>query len=255
MLETLKEFQRYKKLNVINGSFNDETYAALGSEMNELLFKSIRTSFNGTPVIDWLLRGKKGNPPTFYLTSKSPIDNEKSNGNPSDEQSDQELAKLLTAGGIIKAASVDRGGYQGNSHFRLSDGKVYTIHIYGDLTGTSVIGIYLPNFFLPPKYDGGDTVVATTKTGEVLGIAHVRVSSQAELDRNYRLNKSNSKGSRYIGDIGGTGGDGGCYRHSHLHFYPSVRSRNTIKNIKIGPNEPSNIHTQHLLDVRDLLKV
>lgn len=213
-----------------------------------------RNVFNANDILIWLLKGKKGNPPSFFLQQKSQIDNEKSNGNPIDEESDRELAKLLTKDGIIKAASVNRGGYLGNSHFRLADGKVYTIHIYGDETGTKVTGIYLPSFFLPPKYEGGDTVTTATKTGEVFGIAHIRISSQAELNKNYNLNKLNDKGSRYIGDIAGIGGDGGCYRHSHLHLYPSATARNTIKSIKTDYNDPTNNYTKYLLDVRELLK-
>lgn len=255
MVESLKEFQRYKRLRTIDGSFNDETYAAIGSEMTESEIAAIRNVEFATPIIDWLLRGKKGKPPTFHLQARSPIDNERSNGNPLDEETDRQLARLLTKDGLVKAASVYRASdLFGNSHFRLADGKVYTIHIYGDEKGTKVTGIYLPKFFLSPKYDGGDTVFAATTTGEILGIAHVRISSQVELDKNYNLNKLNDRGSRYIGEIGGTGGDGACYRHSHLHFYPNSSARTFIKNLKSGFNDPKSDVTRFLLDVRDLLK-
>lgn len=255
LLESLKEFQRYKRLQITDGSFNDETYTALGSEMSESEIVAIRRVENATPVIDWLLSGKKGKPPTFYLQSRSPIETERSNGNPIDEETDRELAALFTKDGLVKAASVARGSDpSGNSHFRLADGKVYTIHIYGDEKGTKTTGVYLPKFFLPPKYTGSDTVIASTKTGEVLGIAHMRISSQAELDKNYGLSKLNDKGSRYIGEIAGTGGDGACYRHSHLHFYPNASSRNFIKILKSSFNDPKSNVTQYLLDVRELLE-
>lgn len=267
---SLKEFQQQKQLK-ITGFFNDETYAAIGAEMGEKriqLMRKIEFEFSDS-VLWWLLNGKKGIEPKFRLQQGSSINSESSNGNPADEQADKDLAELLTdfktenlafdgqkvisRGGIVKAASVsNQGGRQ--LHFRLSDGKVYTIHIYGDRTGTAVTGIYLPKFFSKPIYEGKDTVIATIRTGEVLGIAHIRISSQAELDKNYSKNILNSKGSRYIGEIGGTGGDGGCYRHSHLHFFPSAKSRNFVKNYKNSGSDPTAMISTHLLDVRELLR-
>lgn len=267
---TLREFQRYKQLQV-TGFFNDETYAAIGVEMGEKRILAMRAAGldNADGVLWWLLNGKRGLVPTFRLTQGSSINSEQSNGNPADEQADRDLAELLTnsstenlsfdgqkiysKGGIVKAVSVsNKGGRQ--SHFRLPDGKVYTIHIYGDVTGTAVTGIYLPSFFNKPIYAGEDTVTATAKTGEVLGIAHIRISSQAELDKNYNKNITNSKGSRYIGEIAGAKGDGGCYRHSHLHFYPSAVSREILKQLKKGVNDPTSGASKHLLDVRELLR-
>lgn len=219
-------------------------------------------------VLWWLLKGKKGTQPTFRLNKGSYINTEPSNGNSADEQADRDLAEILTnsnaenlsfdgqkvysKGGIVKAVSVSN--QQGRQpHFRLSDRKVYTIHIYGDITGTAVTGIYLPKFFNKPVYEGEDIVSATAKAGEILGIAHIRISSQAELDKNYNKNILNGKGSRYIGEIAGLKGDGGCYRHSHLHFYPNANSRNILRNLKKGWNDPTSGASKYLFDVRELL--
>lgn len=255
LLSTLIEFQRYKNLKVTDGSFNDETYAALGREMTPEQMKKVTYNDVEQGMMKWLLEGRPATTNTsiaFFMSSKSPF--EKSNGNPEDEGADRELAKLLTINGIVRAASASGRGNAESNHFRISDGKVYTIHIYGDENGISATGIYLPKFFHAPIFAGGDTVTATTNKGEVLGIAHVRVSSQAELDANYRLNKVNVIGSRYIGDTAGFGGDSHCYRHSHLHFYPSMAARLAIKSRKLDLRDPNISDSKFLLDVRDLLK-
>lgn len=250
LLESLKEFQRYKKLQIIDGSFNDETYAALGSEMSELQISSIRRVDSQGDVIVWLLSGKLGKIP-FALGRPARV--EQSDGNSANEKADNDLAKLLTQSGLVRAASA-KGR---ESHFRLADGKVFTIHVYGDATGTAVTGLYLPKFFLHPIYEGGDTVSAKSESGEIIGIAHLRVSSQAELNKNYKSGKTNDAGSVYIGEIAGLKGDTSCYRHSHIHFFPSSAARQRIKNIKSGNSgfdEPTVANSKDLLDVRELLR-
>lgn len=250
LLATLTEFQRYKKLRFTDGAFNDETYAALGKEMTPKQIIEIN-KMDFSIMIGWLLRGKPADKIPPNLSKKSVF--EKSNGNPDDEKIDNELASLLTLNGIVRAASADRGIPE-RSHFKLTDGKVYTIHIYGDENGMSATGVYLPKFFSPPKYDGADIVTAITKKGEVLGIAHVRVSSQSELDRNYNSGKLNSLGSVYIGESAGFNGDTACYRHSHLHYFPNQAARSFIKNIKNNGDDPTIVHSKYLLDVRELLR-
>ena len=253
LLLTLTEFQRSKHLQTTDGSFNDETYAALGKEMTPEQKRIVIYNDPQQGMLKWLLEGK---PPTtsLSLTLSRKSHFEKSNGNAEDEAADKALAKLLTVNGIVKAASASGRGNAESDHFRISDGKVYTIHIYGDENGISVTGIYLPKFFHAPIFAGVDTVTATTNKGEVLGIAHVRVSSQTELDANYKLNKLNALGSRYIGETGGYNGDGHCYKHSHLHFYPNMAARLTIKNRKVDLRDPNISDSKFLLDVRDLLK-
>lgn len=250
---TLAEFQKYKKLSATDGTLNKETYAALGKEMTAVQLRTVSTNH---PSLKYLLMD--GARDAMHPEMERGTLVEKSNGNPADEQADRELARLFTKDRIVRAVSGIRAADRdGNSHFRLADGKVYTMHIYGDETGTEVTGIYLPRFLLNPTYDGGDTVYATTKAGEVLGIAHVRVSSQAQLDRNYNSGKVNAAGSRYIGDIAGTDGDSVCNRHSHLHFFPSAAARQRIKALKTGKDgsqDPTVANTKDLLDVRELLR-
>lgn len=250
----LTEFQRHKRLPVMDGSLNLETYAALGKEMTPQQIKHFAYNDLVPDTMKWLLSGQPPENLPFIFSKKSGV--EKSNGNAEDERVDGELARLLTSGGIIRAASAAVNTKDGNTHFRLAGNKVYTIHIYGDESGMSVTGIFLPKFLSNPKYNGGDTVTATTKTGEVLGIAHVRVSSQAELDRNYKSGRVNAAGSKYIGDTAGVDGDSACYRHSHLHFYPNAAARLRVKESKsvFLLADPTNKDNKDLLDVRELLK-
>ena len=248
LLLALREFQHYNHLRVTDGYFNDETYLALGKEMSPAQLSEV-SRFDSQRIIRWLLQGKPAGEIPFI--AKSPF--EKSNGNPDDERTDAELARLLTVNGIVRAASASRGDSKGDNHFRLSDGKIYTIHIYGDETGSTATSVYLPKYFSPPKYDGGDIVTATTKKGEVIGIAHIRVSSQFELNRNYNSGKVNSMGSKYIGETAGLNGDSVCYRHSHLHFFPNAAARLIIKNVKTVGWDPTVKDSKYLLDVRELL--
>lgn len=97
-------------------------------------------------------------------------------------------------------------------------------------------------------------MIASTNKGEVLGIAHVRVSSQAELNANYKSGKVNAAGSKYIGKTAGIGGDSACYRHAHLHFFPNSAARMTIKERKANLRDPTKEDSNFLLDVRELLR-
>ena len=250
LLSTLMEFQRYKHLQVTDGYFNEDTYAALGEEMSPEQISNISRS-DGNLIIGWLLMKKNAARVPFNLSRRSGV--EIPNGNPEDEATDRKLANLLTSNGIVRAAGAVRGNPEIN-HFKLPDGKIYTIHIYGDECGNSTTGVYLPKFFNPPKYDGTDTVIASTKKGEVLGLAHIRVSSQVELDENYNSGKVNGEGSKYIGECGGLNGDSACYRHSHLHFFPNMAARLIIKNKKIGYSDPKAADSKYLLDVKELLQ-
>lgn len=247
----IKEFQQYKRLPVVSGYFNAETYAALGKEMTPQQISIVSTNH---PVLKWLLLGSPKGAIPFDISKGTRIETQ--NGNADDIKADQQLEQLLTKGGIVRAASVgNRGNYFLNdTHFTLRDGKVFTIHIYGDPEGITTTGVYLPSFFNAPVYDGGDTVFAITQTKEVLGIAHLRVSSQSEVDRNYKSGKENEAGSKYVGEIGGIGGDSVCYRHAHLHFFPNAAARTRIKTLKSnGYDDVELKHSKDVLDVRDLL--
>ncbi len=253
MVVVLTEFQRNKKLQITDGTLTDETYAALGREMTPEQKRKIIYNDSQQSILSWLLEGRPLNlTPPILLLRKSQV--EKSNGNLTDENTDKELAKLLTQNGIVRAASASLRGNLLSDHFRILGEEVYTIHIYGNEDGISATGIYLPKYFNPPKFAGGDTVTALTKKGEVLGIAHVRVSSQSELDANCKSGKVNAAGSKYIGETAGIGGDNACYRHAHLHFFPNNAARSTIKERKANLRDPTKEDSNFLLDVRDLLR-
>jgi RHS repeat-associated protein len=100
---------------------------------------------------------------------------EQSNGNPVDEQSDEQLAELFTDGGIARGASTPTAPGL-DTHFKTRDGLVYVVHVYGDESGDKIVGLYLPEGFTNPRFEGGaQSIVSATnqKTGEVIGIAHV----------------------------------------------------------------------------------
>ncbi len=108
------------------------------------------------------------------------------------------------------------------------DGTLHTIHVYADTSGNRIVGVFAPKEFSQLKYEGGkDGIVTATnpRTGEVLGFAHVQVNSQRELDRN--STRTNDRGSRYLGQIGGPGagpksaGD----RHTHVTYFASATAR------------------------------
>lgn len=148
----------------------------------------------------------------------------KRNGNLSDEAVDNKLAEIFTKGGIVIGASSERNLLPGDSHFRLTNGKLHTIHIFGDKSGVEVTGVYIPKEFSKVRYVGGGTVTATNpKTGEIIAASHINVYSQKNLEVNLR--STNEMRSRYIGQIGGLGGEGVNDNHAHLSIYPSAASR------------------------------
>lgn len=140
--------------------------------------------------------------------------------------------------------------------FRLGDSKVYTIHIYANESGVGTAGIYLPQGFGRPTFAGDGTIYAVHRSGMVIGITHLDVNSQKDVNRNYSSGRENGEGSRYIGNIG-TGGGSEGYRHVHAHLYPSLSARTTIKQIKsggMGMRDPTVRDSRYLLDVRTLLR-
>lgn len=62
-----------------------------------------------------------------------------------DENTDKELAKLLTQNGIVRAASASLRGNLLSDHFRILGEKVYTIHIYGMKTEYLLRKFIYPN--------------------------------------------------------------------------------------------------------------
>jgi RHS repeat-associated protein len=151
---------------------------------------------------------------------------------------DQDAATVFgDCGAIARGADARVGAADrivGN-HFTTAGGEQHTTHLYGDPGGNKTVGLYVPEGFTQLKYLGGseNQVMATNpKTGEVLIFAHVSagVKSQRDLKKNYDSGKTNSVGSRYIGNIGGPGGgEAPGYRHSHITFYKSAAGRESIR--------------------------
>jgi hypothetical protein len=115
---------------------------------------------------------------------------------------------------------------------------------------------FIPKAFSKMKYEAGGTVVATNPiTGEVIGVAHVQVSSQKQLNANLKKG-SNSAGSRFIGNTGGLGGHDPHNVHSHLTLFRSAESRRAAKAYKSrdgGSREYDSNVAIHLGDFRRLV--
>ena len=160
----------------------------------------------------------------------------RTDGNPEHIAIDEDLAKLFTNGGIVRGASAYRNLVHGDTHFRLKDGTVHTIHIFGDEAGRTLGGVYIPKQFSVIKYESDGTISATNpKTGQIIGAAHIDATSQTELNRNLRR-PTNAAGSRYIGRVGGPGGEGANDTHAHLTIYPNAESRRIARAYK-GPQK------------------
>jgi RHS repeat-associated protein len=184
-------------------------------------------------------QAQSGAQPTAESTAQSQGDTgsqpESESSNPALGMQDRELALLFGDCDSIARGSDTRSGELDRTlgnHFYTADGTLNTIHLYGDSSGNKTVGVYLPQGFTNVVYEGGSNnqVRATNpQSKEVLVYAHVAgVGSQADVDRNLRSGKTNSKGSRYLGQIGGPGGDGKGYRHSHITLYRDTQGRSSI---------------------------
>lgn len=248
----VRELQRSERLPV-TGEMDAKTWAALGTRLDRTHPGKLKFAIAFYPQLGELLQNtpQKSQPKSYV---------EPTNGNPEDEKADRDLAALLTNGGIARAVSAVRAVHpkEGSSHYKLGDGKVVTIHIYGDEGGNTITGLYLPKSFGRPKYEGGQGIVYAIhkKNNSILGFAHVKVSSQAALDKNHDSGRKNAKGSRYIGDIGGVGSKLPGYIHAHIHYFPNAEARKHIKGLKSadgGLKDPATADSKYLLDVRKLL--
>ncbi len=173
---------------------------------------------------------QSGDPSVLTGTVQEPLNPDAStnNGNPTDIRTDQLLAGIFTnpiEGAIVRGASSGRASdLTGDTHYKLGDGRLHTIHIYGNMYGTGIVGVYIPKGFIA-KFIGGDynTVVATNSAGVVIGIAHLNVTSQKQLEQNLRT--TNEKGSRLVGMLGGAGQNAPGNVHAHLSIFPSANAR------------------------------
>jgi RHS repeat-associated protein len=155
-------------------------------------------------------------------------DASRTNGNPEDICTDYDLTQLFTDGmGIVRGVGSYRNEPGIDAHYMLADGAVHSFHIYGNESATTRTGIYIPASFYQIELVGKSTVVATNpKTKETINVYHVLVASRKELKQN--IKETNVAGSKYIGQIGGPGGNGKNDVHAHVTLFRNRRSRDYV---------------------------
>lgn len=184
---------------------------------------------------------------------------------------DAALTSIFTDGdGFVRAASSVLANTflgSGENHYKLKDGTIFTMHIYGDQSGKSSTGIFLPTSFDRVTYVGGkeNSIVATnTATNETLRISHVDVKSQRELNNNLGMGKTNAIGSRYIANSGGPGGNVPGNVHSHVTFFASPTAMGRAMAAKYASKNLSASQTtadytsnerRYLRDVRSMIRI
>ncbi len=216
----------------------NDTFAAVAanealSSGNEDLAQSIVNGNSSLEALD-----AAGNDRTGQFVQQRAMgqsEPEPESNTPSLQMQDKEFALLFSDCDAIARGSDTRTGASGlGDHFHTGDGVQHSVHIYGDESGNKIVGVFVPAGFNKVVYEGGENnqVRATNAiTGEVLVFAHVAgVSSQTDVDRNLNSGRTNSRGSRYLGQIGGPGGEGDGYRHSHVALYTSAVGRQSILN-------------------------
>ena len=129
--------------------------------------------------------------------------------------------------GTLSAAHAVRARGHGPALFDPPDPKNYDrggiIHVYGDARGNT----YGKPLYAPAggrvgrlHMQGSNEVRRVSySTGLTISFFHVAYSKEKDV---------NSIGSRRIGNIGGGGGDGLGYIHSHLIFYSDFRKRERV---------------------------
>jgi len=180
------------------------------------------------------------------------------NGNAEDIATDDELAKLFTNGGIVRAASSYRNSEGRDSHNRLANGLVHTLHVYANEAADKTTGLYAPKGWTV-QWEGKGTVIMThTGTGMVLNFYHVSQTKGGPA--------RNAAGSTYVGQIGGTGSERAGDRHAHGTLYKNRASRDTVEKWRMEPTKiirantpgfPRDINSSqvdHIRDLRVLLK-
>ena len=151
------------------------------------------------------------------------------NGNAADIATDDELAKLFTNGGIVKAASSHRNQKGKDTHYMLANGVVHTLHIYANEPADKTTGLYAPKGWTA-KWAGKSTVIMThTGTGMALNFYHVSNTPGGPA--------KNAAGSTYVGQIGGAGASRPGDKHSHGTLYKNEQSRNSVETWRMEPTK------------------
>jgi hypothetical protein len=160
---------------------------------------------------------------TYFASPAPPSQVEPNSSIPEIANQNAALSSVLTDGnGVVRTNRGETEIYfnGGQSHFRLPDGQIITVHVYGDESGLNSAKLFVPDGF-EATYSGGrsNTVSAyNRRTGDFIIFLHVKgVNSQRELDRNMRT--KNEAGSRYIGLTGGPGGNTPGYIHSCIKIF------------------------------------
>lgn len=97
------------------------------------------------------------------------------------------------------------------------------MHLYGSADKTATTGVYLPgktgslyaNPQTLPEYKGGSFVAFYSNLN---GLKNVSLIVTHLAGFTGTSNDRNAAGSRYIGDIGGKGGEGSNYLHAHFEL-------------------------------------
>lgn len=233
-------WSKYKQGLADYGLVHEELFVALGKELKE----KNETKFNE------LIKKLNDSQWTLILTGK--ISEVRAVG----KKIDLALAELFTKDAIVEGAGRYADQKTGTTkeglgfitnHFYLKDGHLHTIHIWGDSTKNKLTGVYIPKDFSFTKYIGGKEGSATftnTANKQVIRASHLLLIPEIQLDAQNRIKplteqdktslanqikKSmqtavSQKGSRYIGEIGGPGGNTQNGIHSHLTIFKDEKS-------------------------------
>lgn len=92
--------------------------------------------------------------------------------------------------------------------------------------------MYIPSRFNDVRVEGSTVVAIDKSTGETIAAHHINFGSPATLEKN--LKRTNASGSRYIGTIGGKGGNSPGYIHAHIEIFRSHDAKVAAFNWKYG---------------------
>lgn len=149
---------------------------------------------------------------------------------------DDQLARIFGGDKAVAAGNgfEPDGTYRGDSQ-DISD---RALHIYGSQDRTASTGVYIPRGNQPlyanprtfPEYRGGSFVAFYKELGGLTNVSLIITHLNRDTGGSH---PPNSAGSGYIGTIGGVGGDGKGYVHSHFELVQGrVTSRRSTTAMK-----------------------
>lgn len=217
---------------------------ASGKSANPQTFNRYAYTMNRPLVLTDPTGLQTGSPPARKNLEIEQVDD------PQKQFVDAKLTRVFTDGnGFVRSSSaVLANAFPGDSHYKLEDGTLHTIHIYGRQDGNAVTGIFVPKEFDRIEYDGrseNSVNAINSETGEVLRVSHVDVQSQKELNANLSSGRENEAGSRYIANTGGKGGDAEGNIHSHVTYFKSTPAMRKAMDAKYAPKNMSGGQTAY----------